>query len=299
MSFWDDLLGGDFSGAVTDVGSSLSNLFGGSAADAGSALPAVGATNDAASLASQAGIFGNANPLTDFLSGTQPTPLAGGVGINSLPGSPDLPIPSTWGGATPTLDASGMPIAEGSADGAGVKGASGLWNQTKDFFGNPSTKQVAGLGLPIAGVGLAALKSAQPLPGAAALKQDAATLRGQAPGLMAPLTSGAPLPGALGQNLMASRDAQIAGIQSNFARMGLSGSSMEQASIAAANQQYAQQTFSQAQTLYNTGLSTLNQADAVNSQIISLGLQQDQELTNALAMVAGGFASGAGKSLFG
>jgi len=78
----------------------------------------------------------------------------------------------------------------------------------------------------------------------------------------------------------------------------MSGSSMEEASIAAANQQYAAQTFSQAQSLYSTGLQTINQADTVNNQIIALGLQQDAELTNALASVAGGFASGAAKSLF-
>lgn len=297
MGLFDSL---DPSSWLSSLGSGISDLFSGStptslpsdAASAISSLPGAGDVATAGALPSfdYSALLGGATP-DGGVAGPSP----------ALANLPSLNTPSPIGQPT-SLDSfassTAMPGASNVSNlGIPAEGIKGLTSPPAAGAGS-FLSQYGKYALPAAAVGMAALKSNQPLPGVAGMKSDVAALRGAAPGLMAPLTSGAPLPGAVGQSLMASRDAQIASIRSNFARMGMSGSSMEEASIAAANQQYAAQTFSQAQSLYSTGLQTLNQADSVNSQIIALGLQQDAELTNALASVAGGFASGAAKSLF-
>jgi len=297
MGLFDSL---DPSSWLSSLGSGISDLFSGStptslpsdAASAISSLPGAGDVATASALPSfdysallggatpDGGVAGPSPALANLPSLNTPSPIGQPTDLDSLAGSTAMP------GAA-TVSNTRIPL----------EGFKGLTSPPGGGAGS-FLSQYSKYALPAAAVGMAALKSNQPLPGVAGMKSDVAALRGAAPGLMAPLTSGAPLPGAVGQSLMASRDAQIASIRSNFARMGMSGSSMEEASIAAANQQYAAQTFSQAQSLYSTGLQTLNQADTVNNQIIALGLQQDAELTNALASVAGGFASGAAKSLF-
>ncbi len=259
------VVGGNAGGAI-DYTSLAANTLGG-ATDTGGYTPAP-ISAGSSSFPNIAGLVGNSSPLDTTGTGVNSPGNVGAPGLNGLPG--------------------------GGGGKGGAVDASGLWGKTEDF-----ASKYGKFAIPAGAVGLAALKSGQGLPGVNTLKQDASTLRSAAPGLMAPLTTGAPLPGALGQDLMSSRDAQIAAIQSNFSRMGLSGSSMEQASINSARQQYATQTFQQAQSLYNTGLQTIGQADQLNSSIISLGLQQDQELTQALAAVAGGFAYGAAKNIFG
>jgi len=297
MGLFDSL---DPSSWLSSLGSGISDLFSGStptslpsdAASAISSLPGAGDVATAGALPSfdysallgsatrDGGFPGPSPALADLPSLNTPSPIGQPTSLDSFASSTAMPGASN-------VSNLGIPS----------EGIKGLTSPPATGAGS-FLSQYGKYALPAAAVGMAALKSNQPLPGVAGMKSDVATLRGAAPGLMAPLTSGAPLPGAVGQSLMASRDAQIASIRSNFARMGMSGSSMEEASIAAANQQYAAQTFSQAQGLYTTGLQTLNQADSVNGQIIALGLQQDAELTNALASVAGGFASGAAKSLF-
>jgi hypothetical protein len=297
MGLFDSL---DPSSWLSSLGSGISDLFSGStptslpsdAASAVSSLPGAGDVATAGALPSfdYSALLGGATP-DGGVAGPSP----------ALANLPSLNTPSPIGQPT-SLDSFASSTATPGVSnvsnlGIPAEGIKGLTSPQATGAGS-FLSQYGKYALPAAAVGMAALKSNQPLPGVAGMKSDVAALRGAAPGLMAPLTSGAPLPGAVGQSLMASRDAQIASIRGNFARMGMSGSSMEEASIAAANQQYAAQTFSQAQSLYSTGLQTLNQADTVNSQIIGLGLQQDAELTNALASVAGGFASGAAKSLF-
>ena len=296
MGLFDSL---DPSSWLSSLGSGISDLFSGStptslpsdAASAISSLPGAGDVATAGALPSfdysallggatpDGGVAGPSPALAGLSSLNTPSPIGQPTSLDSFASSTAMPGVANVATHIPSEVLKGLTSPPGGGAGSFLS-------------------QYGKYALPAAAVGMAALKSNQPLPGVAGMKSDVATLRGAAPGLMAPLTSGAPLPGAVGQSLMASRDAQIASIRSNFARMGMSGSSMEEASIAAANQQYAAQTFSQAQGLYTTGLQTLNQADSVNGQIIALGLQQDAELTNALASVAGGFASGAAKSLF-
>jgi len=296
MGLFDSL---DPSSWLSSLGSGISDLFSGStptslpsdAASAISSLPGAGDVATAGALPSfdysallggatpDGGVAGPSPALAGLSSLNTPSPIGQPTSLDSFASSTAMPGVANVATHIPSEVLKGLTSPPGGGAGSFLS-------------------QYGKYALPAAAVGMAALKSNQPLPGVAGMKSDVAALRGAAPGLMAPLTSGAPLPGAVGQSLMASRDAQIASIRSNFARMGMSGSSMEEASIAAANQQYAAQTFSQAQGLYTTGLQTLNQADSVNGQIIALGLQQDAELTNALASVAGGFASGAAKSLF-
>jgi len=296
MGLFDSL---DPSSWLSSLGSGISDLFSGStptslpsdAASAISSLPGAGDVATAGALPSfdysallggatpDGGVAGPSPALANLPSLNTPSPIGQPTSLDSFASSTAMPGVANVATHIPSEVLKGLTSPPGGGAGSFLS-------------------QYGKYALPAAAVGMAALKSNQPLPGVAGMKSDVAALRGAAPGLMAPLTSGAPLPGAVGQSLMASRDAQIASIRSNFARMGMSGSSMEEASIAAANQQYAAQTFSQAQGLYTTGLQTLNQADSVNGQIIALGLQQDAELTNALASVAGGFASGAAKSLF-
>lgn len=146
--------------------------------------------------------------------------------------------------------------------------------------------------LPAGAVGMAALQGNQPIAGEKQLKELAAQAAGVGK-LSNTLQTGQLPPGAEGLVQNALNDT-IAGIRSNYANMGLSGSSMEAQDIAAAQSRAAAQRFQLASAITTQGLDAAGLSANIYAQIAQLQLGQDSELSNALAALSqsGGYFGG-------
>lgn len=128
----------------------------------------------------------------------------------------------------------------------------------------------------------------------AALKAQAAGLDAQGQQLLSSASTGTLPPGA--QNLLDRQlETETAGIRSQYASMGLSGSSMEGQAIAAAQNNAITKRFDLATSLSSTGLQMLNASSPIYQKLFEQGLQQDQGLQEALGNF--GMAFGMGQRL--
>lgn len=123
------------------------------------------------------------------------------------------------------------------------------------------------------------------------LQNSTNTLLAQGTQLMAPLTTGAALPGGLQQQIQQSADAQKAAVRSRFAQMGMSGSSAELSALNAVDQGVQAQVLADATALSSQGLSMINSADANTKALMDVQLSKDNALTAALGKVAAAFAN--------
>jgi len=146
--------------------------------------------------------------------------------------------------------------------------------------------------VPAGAMGMAALQGNQPIAGEKQLKALAAQT-GDVSSMMHAMQTGQLPPGAKALIDNATNDA-IAGIRSNYANMGLSGSTMEAQDIAAAQQRAAAQTFQLASAVTSQGLDAAGLSAKLYEIIAQMSLGQDSSLTNALAALsgAGGYAGG-------
>jgi len=105
------------------------------------------------------------------------------------------------------------------------------------------------------------------------------------------LRSGRLPPGAEQYADQAYADA-AAGIQSRYAAMGLSGSTMEAQDLASAQARTEGMKYQMAADATQVGIQSMNLADTIYSQIADYQLQQDQQLQDALAAFASAASGG-------
>jgi hypothetical protein len=193
--------------------------------------------------------------------------LPGGGPSSFLSPGTDQALPGVTGGSSADIASGG---------GSGVSG-----------FISKNWPALAGAGI----LGVEALSSKQPLPQEQALQANATQAAGQSAALEAPLQTGILPPGAQ-QAVSAATASSKAAAKSNFASLGLSGSTMEAQQMQAIDRNAAAQTFQIADSLLSKGidLSKLSAQDL--TQLLDEQLKQDQQFTGALTQFAGGLAGG-------
>lgn len=288
-------VGQGFSDAATGVGNYLENLTGSFGADPTSAqlpVPPEGANiYDHYASDPSVPVAGSSSYNPDFSGVTAGTDRFAGAGA---------PLPLGVSPSTPILSAGADPYGAGGAMKSAAFGATpagGDWTSGGSSGIGGFLKNNASWLLPAGGLGVAALKSQQTLPGTATLKANAAALSGAAQPLMDPLLKGTALPGNAQGGLDAAAASLTASIRSQHANSGTSGSSMEAQELAQVPLMMQQQQLAEAKSLYDVGLKTMGMADDATQQIIKNTLQQDTNLTNALARVAASMAPTALKDL--
>ena len=137
---------------------------------------------------------------------------------------------------------------------------------------------------------LQAIRGSQPFKGETQLQQSAAQLGQQGQQLQSYLQSGTLPPGAQAAINQATASAQAA-IRSQYASMGMEGSSSETQDLAAAQQQGVAQANAMAMQLLSSGMQSTNMSDQMYQDIMNQSMTQDQNLSAAIgnfaAMAAG------------
>ena len=286
-------------GTGTLIGNLVNDITGGSSI-VGNAINTAGADlgiGTAASAAAGAGtgtILGNAiNNIASAVGLGGATGSVLGNAVNQAGAAVGL------GGATPAAAAApstaqliahtGSAAADAALAPAAASGG-GLGSLISDVGGDLGLSKSDIL--PGALLGYTMLKGQQQLPGQSQITQAAETAAQQAAQLEAPLTSGAPLPGGLSSGIMQAADAAKAQIQSNFASMGLSGSTQEATALAQVDQNAQIQTAQLAQQLYTEGANQAGVSTADYATTMQTVAQQDaayqQALNNFAAALGGG-----------
>jgi len=244
------------------------------------------------------GALGQAN-VTPFLASlfggagwgrgptTAPNVSGGGAGaVGSVGGGFSGGAGGGAGGAGP---ASNAIITGPGGTGTGLAGAGGTAGSGLGLGGGGNLAQI----LAALGLGTAAISqgSQSAMPEQGNLEQLANQAMGNA-GMANSLRSGRLPPGAEQYADQAYADA-AAGIQSRYAAMGLSGSTMEAQDLAAAQARTQGMKYQMAADATQVGIQSMNLADTIYSQIADYTLQQDQQLQDALAAFAAA-ASGGG-----
>lgn len=230
----------------------------------------------------------------------------GGAGGAAAPGAVALPAsgsttpvdPTSLFGAQPDVTSfqtplpAGSPalstnIASGTAQGAGPYTggtAAGGVNNLLGFLGNNP-------GLLLGGgvLGLDLLKGNQPLPGQTQVQNQAASEASVGNTLSAYAQSGT-LPAGLQDIVNQNTNAGIAKIRSDFAQLGLTGSTMEAEAINQVHQAAAAQTSQLANQLLSQGAQFTGLRNQEFNTLLQSQLSQEQALQNALGSFAGGLA---------
>lgn len=246
-------IAGEGAGTATDLASATAGGVGGGAALSGSATP----------VPSVSSATGSSMTPLDTASLATPTvaPTTGAWGSNqdfsaALPGS------ATTGGFSSMLDNAVNSLTKNPL---ALLGAGGL---ALDYFMTPSVSQ---------------MPETQPL------EQSAGQLAATGNNLQSYLTSGTLPPGAA-EAVNSATEAAKAQIRSNYANLGLTGSTMEQQALGMADQNAAAQTFSIANQLMAEGANFTNLSDQLYQNILNETLRQDTSFQQALASFSGGLA---------
>ena len=270
-------IGSDISGAVSGVGSDISsglNDLGLGGVSSSLGLPsATGAVADAGS----SGLSLGGDSLSE-LAGT-----GGGVGTTaaadstSLLGDSSLSSLST-GAATPVAAAGGLNDAVASSS---LAGAGGIGSTASGLFSGLTTKDM----LAVAPLALDVLKSNSAYPGQNNIASTAASLSSQGQSLASYLQNGTLPPGAQAAINQATA-AATASIRSQYASMGMGGSSAEAQSIASAQQAGVTQATQLATNLLQTGISEQQVSAQLYQEIMAQSMQQDQALSQSIGLFA-------------
>src|SRR5271157_24923 len=309
-------LGGTVGNALqgTMLGNALGSV-GGDISGLGTSLGITGPgglTSDIAGLGNNLGITGPSGLTSDIMGGFDTAGKDLGItgqggltsdissGWNHLVGPSTAAtgaaaaIPSTANTFAPGFGAGNLPLTPSNVSGTGGGGILG------NLFGGGGGDESGGgkglfggspaLGLLAAApVALQALRGTQPYKGETQLQQSAAQLGQQGTQLQNYLQTGTLPPGAQAAINQATASAQAA-IRSQYAAMGMSGSSAEAQDLAAAQQQGAAQGTNMAMQLLNSGIQSSQMSDQLYQDIMNQSMQQDQDLSAAI----GNFASMAG-----
>jgi hypothetical protein len=201
---------------------------------------------------------------------------AGGAGAADVPGS---------------AAAAGTALAPGQITSGAGAGAPGTAGSGLGLGGGGSVGQIlSALGLAAAAGGMGGGGTASNMPEGGNLETLANQAMGNA-GMANSLRSGRLPPGAEQYADQAYADA-AAGIQSRYAAMGLSGSTMEAQDLAAAQARTEGMKFQMASDATQVGIQSMQLADTIYSQIADYQLQQDQQLQDALAAFASAASGG-------
>jgi hypothetical protein len=301
----------DVGGALSGAFSGLEGLFGGGAgagAGAAGALPDVGAVAPLAAAAPlnltgpalTAGT-GGANALASSLpgegldlTGSGIGELGGGAGgVSALPAQATT-VGSDLKGIGPASSLDGLTHTPGISASPTGGGGGGVLSQ---IFGGgkggviPDILKAGLFGLDIA-------NASKPPPGLDALKKLATTQGDLAKTFSAEAgaESQGLLPGGATALIQQNLSAAIAGIQSRYAQMGMSGSSAEIQDINAAKQQALAEQFQIGHGLAQEGMQEVQSASGLQAtllnQILAAETAQGTELGNVLAQFAGATADG-------
>ena len=194
-----------------------------------------------------------------------------------------------------------MADATGGGAGGGAKP-----NSIMTAINDPSLANIggalssnAGLLIPAATLGYEALTQGNQGPSQTQLTdaelQQAQQLGLQGSSLINTLNTGV-LPPGLQSAIQQSTASAKAAIRSQYAQMGLSGSTMEQQAMQQIDQQAAQQTFAQIQQLVQMGVSETTLSNRIYSQLMQSQIAQDNQLSSALTNFAGAAAGSAIRS---
>jgi len=137
--------------------------------------------------------------------------------------------------------------------------------------------------LPALGIGYSALRSDRATPGEGQMNAYAQRMGQIGNQLTDPLMTGQLPPGYQSAFDRMQQSAEAA-IKSKYAKMGISGSSMERSELAAVPQQLETQKLQFAQSLATQGMQAMGLGSAAYNQIAQNTIAQDKELSNALAI---------------
>jgi hypothetical protein len=259
---------GSIPGAVGDFGSSIYDMMGSGEQVAGG----MGGFMDPQALS---------GPVSDF---TPNVPLPAGYGFPDFPAfDPNTGqvnvfqmanVPVAQPGTNPLMDIQN--VAKGVAGGAASDPS--LFSQGTGFL-KDNYKWM----LPALGIGYSALRSDRATPGEGQLNAYAQRMGQMGNQLTDPLMTGQLPPGYQSAFDRMQQSAEAA-IKSKYAKMGISGSSMERSELAAVPQQLETQKLQLAQSLATQGMQAMGLGSAAYNQIAQNTIAQDKELSNALAM---------------
>lgn len=223
-------------------------------------------------------ITGSANPIPSISSttGTSMTPLDLASTLNAAP-TMGAPVgPQTV--APVALDAAGQPVA-----------SSGFGSMLDNAVSSLTKNPLALLGAGGLALDYLMTPNVSQLPETKPLEQSAGNLAAQGNNLMSYMQTGTLPPGAQ-EAVNSATQAAKAQVRSNYANLGLSGSTMEGEALNMVDQNAAAQTFSIANQLMSEGANFTNLSDQMYQNILNLTLQQDTAFQNALSSFSGGLA---------
>lgn len=204
--------------------------------------------------------------------------------LNALPAPQNIDqvLNRVAGTAAPATGATGGAAAAPAA----AKGLFGTNITGKDLLGPAVTAGALGFG--------AANQPKLPDPSAIIAGQNtrADQLAAQGKQLIDPLITGV-LPQGAQRALDQATQSAKATVRSNFASMGLSGSSMEADALAKVDTAAAGQAYQTALSMAQAGLNLANTGNAVYDKIVAEALQQDQNMQKAVANFAASIGGGA------
>ncbi len=314
-------LGGAAGNALqgTMLGNAL-NTVGGDISGLGSSLGLTGAgglTSDISGLGTSLGITGPGGLTSDITGGI--SSIGSDLGITG-PGGLTSDVSNWWKGVTGPAASEALKsgavsnpaLAQGLSEVGSVPSATtgtsilpsdsgGGGGILSKLFGGGDGKGGGLFGgspalglLAAAPVALEAIRGSQPFKGETQLQQSAAQLGQQGKELQNYLQTGTLPPGAQAAINQATASAQAA-IRSQYAAMGMSGSSAEAQDLAAAQQAGVTQATNMAAQLLSTGVQDTQMSDQLYQDIMNQSMQEDQDLSSAI----GSFASMAGGGLGG
>jgi hypothetical protein len=208
---------------------------------------------------------------------------ATGAGGGSISG-PTAGGPTT-GGTAGSTSMAGDPFGGSDYSSGGLSAGSDFTNKLGSLLSDPKTL------LGIAPLIMGMMQGNQSAGTENQLTQLAGQSRNQSAALQAPLQTGILPPGAK-QAIDAATASSKAAAKSNFASLGLSGSTMEAQQMQAIDRNAAAQSFSFADKLFSQGLDAMNISAGADRALLSAQLQRDQELQNAILAASRGLGGG-------
>jgi hypothetical protein len=128
-----------------------------------------------------------------------------------------------------------------------------------------------------------------------ALQAQAAETGSQAKTNMAYMQSGT-LPAGLQDSLRGATNAAKAHVRSQYAQMGLAGSTMESQALGQIDQTSAGQSAQIAMQLFQQGVGLSEIESSIYSKLLTAQMAQDQQFNNALSSFARGMSGGGSSS---
>lgn len=266
---------------ISSAGDSLSSGLDSAKTALGFPSSTVAPTATAAGSASQIAL--DPNLISDAAGGVAGSPGAtgaagadgfggGGILSNTALNSPTFGTGASAGGALPASTvASTTPAA-----------APGILDKVQSALNTPLGK----VGTTLAPVALQAAKGNTISPAQKALEAQANQLGSQGAELTEALKTGKLPAGQQATFDQAKQDA-ISAIKADYANRGLSGSTMEQQALQAAETSAASAQATQLQSLFQTGLSEIGSSSQIYDKIMSANIEQNKDLSTAISAAIG------------